>query len=111
MKADKTPVLVSIRRKIPYLNPALRRIGEYVLQSPQEVKSLTIGDLAAKCEVSESTITRFVKELNIRSFPDLKILIAEDVSRTTPEERPDNSRYVYEGIGGTDDALTITRSS
>lgn len=102
-------VLGNIRRRLPYLNPALRRIANYTLRHPTLVKSLTIGELAEKCEVSESTITRFVKELDIRSFPQLKILIAEDLSRTPVEAQTDEARSVYEDITGSDDAEAITR--
>ena len=107
---DTSPnVLTAIRPRLPYLNPALRRIANYTLRNPNDVKSLTIGELAEKCEVSESTITRFVKELDIRSFPQLKILIAEDLSRAPPVERNEDSKLVYEDITGSDNLDTITR--
>jgi DNA-binding MurR/RpiR family transcriptional regulator len=107
---DSRPnVLALIRRRMPYLNPALRRIAKYALQHPTAVKSLTIGELAEKCEVSESTITRFVKDLDIRSFPELKILIAEDLSRAPPIEETEQSKLVYEDITASDQLDTITQ--
>ncbi|WP_309085665.1 MurR/RpiR family transcriptional regulator [Chelativorans sp.] len=108
--AQGQAVLSSIKRRLPYLNPALRRIANYTLRNPTIVKSLTIGELAEKCEVSESTITRFVKELDIRSFPQLKILIAEDLSRAPQApEQTEEARSVYEDITVEDNVDTITR--
>lgn len=102
-------VLMAIRHKLPYLNPALRRIADYTLHFPQEVKSLTINDLASKCDVSESTITRFVREVGIKSFQELKISIAEDLSRSDQKEVSEDTRLVYEDITGSDDVEAIIR--
>ena len=92
-------VLARIRWSRPYLNPALRRIADYVLRHPVMVKSNSIKDLATACDVSESTITRFVQALDVQNFQLLKIRIAEELSQN--RRRPadtDDSRLVYEDI-------------
>jgi RpiR family transcriptional regulator, carbohydrate utilization regulator len=108
-KMAEDTVMTAMRHKLPYLNPALRRIADYTLRFPQDVKSMTINDLAEKCEVSESTITRFVREIGIKSFQELKIGIAEDLTRANRKERQDDERLVYEDITGADDVEAITR--
>ena len=75
---NKQGILARIRWKSGYMNPALRRIANRVLQAPEETKSISIKDLAAQCEVSESTVTRFVREIEVPSFQHFKILIAEE---------------------------------
>lgn len=88
-----------INKKIAYLNPALRRIADYILENPIQCKIITTKELAAACNVAESTITRFVKEIGLDSYQELKIGIAEaltmnDASGNSPAE----DTYVYEDI-------------
>jgi DNA-binding MurR/RpiR family transcriptional regulator len=101
-------IIARIRWSRPYLNPALRRIAEYVLKSPELVKSGSINELARACEVSESTITRFVRTVNVSSFQQLKIKIAEELSSKSSRSVGDGEpRFVYEDITGSDDTATI----
>ena len=101
-------VLSRIRWMSPYLNPALRRIADQVLKSPEMVKSSSIKDLATICQTSESTVTRFVREVDVPNFQQLKILIAEELSQDSAIlARPEFSEYVYEDINGNDEAGTI----
>ena len=76
-------VLQIIAWKLPYLNPALKRIGVYVVDNPEIVKLQKIKSLADKCRVSEATVTRFVKEIEFDSFQAFKIALAE----IAPEEQ------------------------
>jgi RpiR family carbohydrate utilization transcriptional regulator len=101
-------VIARIRWSRPYLNPALRRIAEYVLKNPEIVKSQSIKDLAEFCEVSESTITRFVRTVNVPSYQQLKIRIAEELSKKgSAAIGDDERRFVYEDITPSDDAATV----
>jgi RpiR family carbohydrate utilization transcriptional regulator len=91
-----------------YMNPALRRIADRVLEAPEEVKSIAIKDLAAQCEVSESTVTRFVREVEAPSFQQLKIMIAEELSHSRGAgDGVDDNRHVYEDISEADDAPAV----
>ena len=114
-KSSEQPesVIARIRWSRPYLNPALRRIAEYVLKNPEQVKSISIKDLALLCEVSESTITRFVRDVNVVNFQQLKIRIAEELSKSSAAAIGDiERRHVYEDIAPTDDtALVIDKIS
>lgn len=87
------------------MNPALLRIADRVLRAPGEVKSISIKELAAQCGVSESTITRFVREIDVPSFQHFKIMIAEELSRRAPAA--DAGGHVYEGITGADDTESV----
>jgi DNA-binding MurR/RpiR family transcriptional regulator len=93
----------------PYLNPALRRIAERVLKAPEEVKSISIKDLAAECKVSESTVTRFVREVDVPSFQLFKILIAEELSQNHTRSAPSSvgDAKFYEDIEEGDDGPTV----
>ena len=101
-------ILSRIRWMSAYMNPALRRIADRVLESPEEVKSNSIKDLAAHCAVSESTVTRFVREVKAPSFQQLKIQIAEELSQSKAAADPaGRERYVYEDIAEGDNASTV----
>ena len=55
-----------------------------------------------------STITRFVRTVNISSFQQLKIKIAEELSsKSSPAAGDGEPRFVYEDITRSDDTATI----
>jgi RpiR family carbohydrate utilization transcriptional regulator len=92
-----------INKKIAYLNPALRRIAEFILENPIQCKIITTKELAAACNVAESTITRFVKEIGLDSYQELKIGIAETLTMNdTSSSMSSVDSYVYEDIARTD---------
>lgn len=103
----KQGLLARIRWMSAYMNPALRRIADRVLKAPEEVKSISIKDLATQCEVSESTVTRFVREIEVPSFQHFKILIAEELSQGSRQAAPDSERHVYEDITEEDDTASV----
>jgi RpiR family carbohydrate utilization transcriptional regulator len=96
--AQHDDVLSYIRRRANDLNPALKKIADYILKFPGKVKSMTIKELSEKCKVSEATVTRFVRELDLSSFRDLKIAIAEILSATTAANVHPTEKFVYEDI-------------
>lgn len=101
-------LLARIRWSRAYLNPALRRISDYVLKNPERVKSSSIVELAKECDVSESTITRFVKTVEAGSFQKLKIKIAEELSRDAGSGTSEPAdRLVYEDITPDDETAAI----
>ena len=101
-------ILSRVRWMSSYMNPALRRIAEQVLKSPEEVKSITIRDLATQCSVSDSTVTRFVRELDVPNFQQFKILVAEELSKSRPKEPNETGdQHVYEDIAEGDDSSSV----
>jgi len=101
-------ILDEIRRKKSYLNPALRRIAEFVIEHPDLCKTMTISQLAIACSVSESTVTRFVRELDLRSYHELKIAMAEAlyaIAGLSEEEK--DRKFFFEGVTREDSAHTI----
>lgn len=103
----KPGLLARIRWMSGYMNPALRRIADRVLKSPEEVKSISIKDLAAQCDVSESTVTRFVREIEVPSFQHFKILIAEELSQSGRRPTLEGDLHVYEDITAEDDTVSV----
>ena len=100
--ADQKVLLLKIRGLLPSLNPALKKIGEYVLDNPGKIKLLRIKDLASTCGVAEATVTRFVKTIGLSSFQELKIKIAEITTDRSPVEE-----FVYDDVSKNDSLKTI----
>jgi len=97
MIPDSNTLLLNIQRQKNYLNPALRKIAAYVLENPEKIKLLKIKELASKCEVSEATVTRFVREFNINTFQELKIILAT-VPSSAPNDRNKEEKYIYDDV-------------
>jgi len=95
-------VFTLIYKKMAYLNPALRRVADYILEHPSECKNITTKELAAACRVAESSITRFVKEIGLDSYRELKIGIAEALTLNDALGGTSEDKYVYEDISSSD---------
>lgn len=104
---ERRGILESINQRAPYLNPALRRVADFIVEQPERCKTMTIQELAAACEVAESTVTRFVRAIEAKSYQDLKIAIAEALSANEAGEARAEERYIYEGISRSDSVETI----
>ena len=59
------------------LTPAERKLLEYIEGNREEFLFMTIGQLAAKLEVSEATISRFARHLGCQDFKQLKNIVIE----------------------------------
>lgn len=103
---EKQNIIMQIYKKISYLNPALRSIAEYILEYPAQCKSMVIKDLALVCNVSESTVTRFVREIGHKNFQALKIDLAEALSMGSELNIPEEN-HVYENIKKNDSMKNI----
>ena len=104
---ESKDVIAHIYKELAYLNPALRRIAEYILEHPEECKTITIKELAEACNVAESTVTRFVKEIGFSSYQQLKIAITESLSLKSSTNVNTEEYYVYEDISRKDSTDTI----
>lgn len=63
-----------------------RKIGTYIIQHTAEVVDMTVGELAQACGVSDASVSRFCKKINMKGFHHLKITLAKEVSEKGIEE-------------------------
>ncbi len=101
--ADKEILLLKIRGLISSFNPALKKIGLYILDNPDKIKLLRIKELAGDCGVAESTVTRFVKTIDLTNFHELKIIMAE----TTSKREDKDKEFVYDDVTKGDSIKSI----
>ena len=63
-----------------------RKIGTYIIQHTAEVVDMTVGELAQACGVSDASVSRFCKKINMKGFHHLKITLAKEISENGIEE-------------------------
>lgn len=63
-----------------------RKIGTYIIQHTAEVVDMTVGELAQACGVSDASVSRFCKKIDMKGFHHLKITLAKEISEKGKEE-------------------------
>jgi len=76
--------LMRINEMHPTLPPSEKKIASYILENPQEVISMTANELGKRSSTSGAAVIRLCKSLNLKGFSDLKIRVAGDLQKTTP---------------------------
>jgi DNA-binding MurR/RpiR family transcriptional regulator len=104
---DGGNLLHTISSKLPYLAPAIRQIAEVVLRDPEKMQTMSITQLAAAAGVADSTVSRFVREIGLESYPALRIGVAEATFVNRANARPQDQQFVYEGISRNDPTEAI----
>ena len=97
-------ILLKIRGFLPSFNPALRKIAEFILENPHEIKLMRFKDLAGRCHVSEATVIRFVHAIGLSGYQEMKIILAEITS-----EKPLESEFVYNDVTSEDSIQCISK--
>ncbi len=87
--------LSRLRAGLPYLSPALKRLGEAVLGAPKEVVYQSVTELAEGAGVGEASVIRLCRDLGFKGFQDFKLALAADLA-----VRPQGEN----GNGSADDA-------
>ncbi len=78
----------TLRSQLADLQPAMRRVGDYVLADPARAATLTITDLAAACDTSEATVVRFCRRLGLRGYPQLRMALATELGSRDHSDGP-----------------------
>jgi RpiR family carbohydrate utilization transcriptional regulator len=107
MSESSPDIFAAIQAAWPSLNPALQRVALTVVERAGDMRAMSIKDLAEACEVSQSSISRFVRAVGAPSFQQFRIRVAEDVTRSAAREPSASAATVYEGIAADDDSATI----
>jgi DNA-binding MurR/RpiR family transcriptional regulator len=105
MTSSEAPrnLLLTIRGLLPSLNEQEQKVGQYVLDHPQEVIHLAMVDLAERCGVGDTTIFRFCRRVRTDGYQDFKIALAQELS---PRASP-----VYEAVAAGDTAAMAAQKA
>ena len=78
---EDTGLLLQIKGILPALPEQERRLGEHILQHPNEAAEETIVGLARCAGVSNTTVSRFCRRLGLDGFRQLKVALAREWGR------------------------------
>ncbi|UVC09458.1 DeoR/GlpR transcriptional regulator [Rhizobium sp. TH2] len=73
-----------IARDMPDLNKAFRRIGAYIIASPDRFMHKPLQEIARESNVSEPTVVRFCRHYGFKGVPDFRIALAMSLARQSP---------------------------
>jgi DNA-binding MurR/RpiR family transcriptional regulator len=73
--------LIRLQEMLYHLKPSERKAAEFILQNPEVAVQLSVHKLAELCGVSEATIIRLTRSLNMGGFQELKLRIAGDLTK------------------------------
>lgn len=99
------------------LSPSERRVAEFVLAQPEKVIHMSIAKLAVAVGVSQPTIFRFVRNMGLSSYPELKLRTGQSIVSGTPYVHSDVSfddplgEVIDKVVDSSIYALTAMRSS
>ncbi len=83
-------VIEMIRSMQPELSLAEGRVAATVLDDPQFTIAATVAELATRADVSQASVVRFSRALGFTGVPELRIELAQELSRRALElERSD----------------------
>ena len=76
-----------------------RKIGTYIIQHTAEVVDMTVGELAQACGVSDASVSRFCKKIDMKGFHHLKITLAKEISERGKGEEEVSNHISVNDIG------------
>lgn len=79
-KLSENSLLLAIRGLLPALNEQEQKVGQYVLDHPDEVIHLPMNDLAQRCAVGDTTVFRFCRKVQTDGYQDFKIRLALELT-------------------------------
>ncbi len=77
---DKISCLTKIKTLYPEMTDSEKSIADFILNHPEEVYSLKIGNLARETGVSLPTVFRFTRTLGYGGFKDFKVDLVRDMA-------------------------------
>ena len=71
MPADQP--LMQIKKNYNLLSEHQKTIANFIISNIDHIANYSIGMLAQRCQVSNTTVIRFLNKLGYQSYPDFEI--------------------------------------
>lgn len=91
--------IARLKSALPNLPPAARRLAGVIVEKPNIVVEMSIGDLAKAARVSEGSVIGLCQQMGAKGFPELKIAIAREIGSSR--------ELLHEDIVRNDDTLSV----
>lgn len=72
-------VILKLNMMRNHLSKIEKKIADYILKNPEEVKQLTTYEVAKICSTSQASIVRFAKKMGFSGYPDFKLSLSQDM--------------------------------
>ncbi len=92
VSTSKRGCLARLKGVYRSLNPAEKKVGDYILAYPEEVIGLSITEVAENSKASEATVVRVSQLVGYQGFQELKIMLAKDLGSFFAEIREEIKR-------------------
>lgn len=89
-------ILYEIQKKYNSLSDKERLIADYIMRYGENIKNISIVELAKEVGTSGATITRFAKKIGCDSFVDMKIFLNTNKGREVIEDKSEIFSYTYQ---------------
>lgn len=74
-------LFTEIRVKYNTLSKNQKLVANYILENRNKCVRMTLSELGKECNLSETTIIRFINKLDYTSYQDFRLDMAQDLSR------------------------------
>ena len=91
MDEQNIDILERIHASYYQLTATERRVADYVLAQPEQVKFMSITQLADECGTADATISRFCRSLKLKGFNAFKIELARHSSAPALQPAAENA--------------------
>lgn len=106
-KNNSENLFLSIKSVYPSMTEGEKKVADFVLETnPKDTITLSISDLAAQCEVSTTSITRFCKSLKLKGYQEFRLHLA--MQSNNIKEKADDE-YLPEQVKIDDDIRTASK--
>jgi DNA-binding MurR/RpiR family transcriptional regulator len=99
MERSTPECLVKLKAQYNSLNPATRKVADYILANPATVLENNITELAERIAVSQFSIINCIKTTGYNGYKDFKLSLAKDIDTSTTT--------LFEGFSEDDTAYNI----
>ena len=82
---DRT-VLATLRGILPNLSPSEARVARTAIDHPEGTAASTIGELARRCNTSETTVIRLCRTIGFHGYPEFRLALAAAAAARVEEE-------------------------
>jgi DNA-binding MurR/RpiR family transcriptional regulator len=111
-------VLATLRGILPNLSPSEARVAKAAINDPAGTAASTIGQLARRCDTSETTVIRLCRTLGFGGYPEFRLSLAAAAATSADEEEylsgdilpDDTTEQVVRKVTGAD-AQAITETA
>ena len=89
-------LFTEIRVKYNTLSKNQKLVANYILENRNKCVRMTLSELGKECNLSETTIIRFINKLDYTSYQDFRLDMAQDLSRQDVVESEETAKDYQE---------------